>query len=326
VVLRPGFDAGEADRTRGEILASIEQARDDPGSLVSRNLASVLYPGTRVGLPRGGTAETVANLGSEQARVFHERVFVPNNAIFFAAGDVDADDLLERVGAGFGSWMAGAEIEPGPPFADPAPPQPTLVVVDRPDLAQAHITLAHEGIARTDPRRVEASLLNSVVGGSGFSSRLMRRVRSEAGLTYGVSSGFTMRRGGGIFSISTSTRVPEARRVIDLILAEIELARSEPPTERELEGAKALAIGGFSLALETSDAVVGALVDLDLYGLPTDSLDTYRPRVRATTTAGAAELARALLHPERFAVVVVGPAAALTSQLEGLGPIEIRQP
>ena len=326
VVLRPGFDLGEAERTRGEILATIERARDNPGSLVSRNLASVLYPGVRAGLPRLGTAETVANLGSEQARAFHERVFVPNNAVFFAAGDVDADALLERVGAGFGSWMAGAEIEPGPPLSDPAPAQPTIVVVDRPDLAQAHIALAHEGIARTDPRRVEASLVNSVVGGSGFSSRLMRRVRSEAGLTYGVSSGFTMRRGGGIFSISTSTRVSEARRVIDLVLTEIDLARSEPPTSRELEGAKALAIGGFSLALETSDAVVGALVDLDLYGLPPDSLDTYRPRVRAATIEGSAELARALLHPERFAVVVVGPAAALTPQLEGLGPIEIRQP
>ena len=100
--------------------------------------------------------------------------------------------------------------------------------------------IAHEGIARSDPDRVAAGLLNSVLGGSGFSSRLMARVRSDAGLTYSVGSGFSLRRTPGPFVVSTFTRVPEVRRVIDLLLGELERARaasrrprpSSPPRAR----------------------------------------------------------------------------------------------
>jgi predicted Zn-dependent peptidase len=114
--------------------------------------------------------------------------------------------------------------------------------------------------------------------------------------------------------------------VLDLVLAELERARQQPPTGPELEVARALAVGNFALALETSDAVLGALVDLEVYGLPEDALDTYRSRVRATTTADTARAASQLLHPERAAVVLVGPADQLLPQLEGLGPIEVVHP
>jgi predicted Zn-dependent peptidase len=89
---------------------------------------------------------------------------------------------------------------------------------------------------------------------------------------------------------------------------------------------RSLAVGGFALSLETSDAVLASLVDLEIYGLPDDSLDTYRARVRATTTSDTARLARQLLHPERAAIVLVGPAGALLPQLEGLGPVEVVSP
>jgi zinc protease len=186
--------------------------------------------------------------------------------------------------------------------------------------------LAHEGISRTDPDRIAASLLNQAIGGSGFSSRLMQRVRVDAGLTYGVSSGFKLRRGGGTFAVSTFTRVAEVRRVIDLLLAELVRARSEPPMGSELEEMRALAVGQFALGIETSDAVLDSLVNLDIYDLPDDSLDTYRSRIRAVTAADVERLALELLHPDRAAIVLVGPAEALTPQLSDLGPIEVVQP
>jgi zinc protease len=201
-----------------------------------------------------------------------------------------------------------------------------VVIVDSPDLVQARILLAHEGISRSDPDRIAAVLMNVVLGGSGFGSRLMARVRSEAGLTYSVNSGFSLRREPGPFVVATFTRVAEVRRVIDLLLGELERARSEPPDARELGDARTLAVGEFALGLETPEAVMSALVDLDVYALPADSLDDYRARVRGTTTGMTAEAARRLLHPERAAIVLVGPAAALTPQLEGLGPIETLRP
>jgi predicted Zn-dependent peptidase len=186
--------------------------------------------------------------------------------------------------------------------------------------------MGHEGIARTDEQRIAAALMNTVLGGGGFASRLMERLRSEEGLTYSAGSGFSLRRHPGPFWVSTFTRVPEVRRTLDLALAELERMRERPPSETELRDAKALQVGQFSLGLETSSAVVAALVDLDVHGLPEDSLDTYRGRVRAVGVDDTARLARALLHPERVAIVLVGPAQELTSQVQDLGPVEVVVP
>jgi zinc protease len=326
VVLRPRFDDDEALRTRGELLAALERATDDPHYLERRFALAALYAGLRAGLPLSGNPETLAAFDSAAARDFHARIFVPNNAIFFASGDLDAAALFDRVAAAFGAWPAGEVPAAGPPLPAPTPPARRILVVDRPDLSQARITLAHEGIARTDPDRIAASLLNAAIGGSGFSSRLMKRVRADAGLTYGVSSRFGLRRGGGVFAVSTFTRVAEVRRVIDLLLVELERARREPPTGSELEEMRALAVGQFALGIQTSDAVLDSLVNLDVYGLPEDSLDTYRSRIRAVTAADVERLASKLLHPDRTAIVLVGPAEDLTPQLKDLGPIEVVHP
>jgi zinc protease len=326
VVLRPRFDESEALRARGELLAAFERASVDPHHLERRFAAAALYPNLRAGLPLSGSPETVSVLDSAAAREFHARMFVPNNAILFASGDLDARDLLDRVGAAFGSWPAGEIPDVGPPLPAPTPTERRILIVDRPDLSQTRITLAHEGIARTNPDRIAANLLSQALGGSGFSSRLMQRVRADAGLTYGVNSRFTLLRGGGTFSIATFTRVAEVRRVIDLLLAEFERARREPPMGSELEKMRALAVGQFALGMETSDAVLDSLVNLNVHGLPENSLDTYRSRVRAVTAADVKRLASRLLHPDRAAIVLVGPAEDLTPQLEGLGPIEVVQP
>jgi zinc protease len=327
VVLRPRFEPGEAAKARSEMLASLEQAKDDPATLAGWNLAKALYPGHSYGVPADGLPETVARFEAASARAFHRKVFVADDAILFAAGDVDMDQLFPRLGEHFEAWGRGAAPEPGPPPPNPTPSARTIVVVDRPDLAQVRIMIGHEGLARTDPRRIGASIMNIVIGGGGFSSRLMKKLRSEAGLTYGVGSGFALRRQPGPFYVSTFTRVSEVRRALDMVLAELERARtSEPPTEDELRDAKALAVGRFALGLETSSAVLGSLVDLEVYGLPEDSLDTYRGRVRALTTEDTARLARELLHPDRAAIVLVGPAEAIVPQVEDLGAVEVVKP
>jgi zinc protease len=171
-----------------------------------------------------------------------------------------------------------------------------------------------------------AILMNEILGGGSFSSRLMSRVRADAGLTYGVYSQFAMRRAPGPFVVSTFTRVPEARRTLDLVLAELERARGTPFEASELEAVQRLAAGSFVLGLETSSDVVESLVDVDVQGLPPDSLDTYRDRVAATTLADVQRAAQGRLHPERAAIVVVGPASVLVPALEGLGPVRVEQP
>jgi len=324
VVLRPRFDADEAERVRAESLAALRQAADDPNTLLSWSFAKTLYPGHRYGLPESGTEETVARLGAASARAFHRRVFVPGAAIVFASGDVDSAQLLKRIRATYGAWQG-----PPPPDFGPAPPTPEqrrIVVVDRPDLGQAQIGVGHGGIERRDPRRLAVQLLNSALGGGGFSSRLMARVRVEEGLTYGISSQFVQRHRAGPFAVFTFTRVPKVGEVVTSILEELERIRREPPSAEELARVQSQRSGQFALALETSSEVAAALVDLDVYDLPRDSLDSYRGRVREVTPRDTAAVARELIDPARASIVVVGPAELLRPQLEAFGAVEVVKP
>lgn len=328
VVLRPRLESSEADKVRAEQLAALAQAEDDPGTLVAWETLRVLYPGHRFGLPADGRPESVARFDAAAARRYYELVFRPVEAVFFASGDVTAADVVDRARDHFGppAWPAAdpAPAAPSPP--DPAPETPRIVVVDKPELGQARIVLAHEGIDRRNPDRVAADIMNKVLGGSGFSSRLMARVRSDEGLTYAVWSGFDLRRQPGPFEVGTFTRVEETGRMVALLLEELRRIREEPPTREELAAAISLAVGRFGLGLESSEAVLAGLVNLEIYDLPPDSLDTYRSRVRAVDSEAAADAARRFVHPDRMAIVVLGPAETLAPQLEPFGEVEVVVP
>ncbi|MFK7896499.1 MAG: M16 family metallopeptidase [Myxococcota bacterium] len=327
VVMRPRFDASEFEKARGEQLAGLQAALDDPATLVRWHTLKVLYPGHRYGLPMTGTAETLARLTPDAARRYWSERRVPGSMIFWAVGDLSADEVVAEVRARFGSIAAAEAVSATPPVPAKTPAQRRIVVVDKPDLGQARIILAHEGIERTESKRIPVDLMNDALGGSGFSSRLMITVRSDAGLTYGIGSGYSLRSEAGPFSISTFTRVPEVRRVIDLVLGEMEAIRGgRPIDEEELSKFISYNVGRFGLGLETSEAVLGSIVDLRVHGLPDDSLDTFRGRVRDVTLADVAEAAQTRLHPDRAAIIVLGPADQIAPQLESLGDVEIVQP
>ena len=326
VALRPRLERREVERARAETLAGFERDKDDPRSLLSKQLVQTLYDGHRYGLPVSGAPESVQSLDAVALRALHERLFVASNAIFYAVGDVTMDDAVARARAHFGDWPAGTPPPPGSPPPAPTPIGRRVVIVDRPDLGQAQLALAHEGIARTDDVRIAASLMNTVLGGGGFLSRLMSRVRADEGLAYGIGSGFSLRRHPGPFVISTSTRVAEAGRVVEIVLEEVERLRGESPSPDDLRLVRSFSAGRFVLGLERSAAIAGALVELDVYGLPRDSLDSFRTRLNGVTRDEVHAAARDLLHPDRLAIVAVGPAQALQAQLERFGPVVVVQP
>jgi zinc protease len=324
VVRRPRFAAADAKRAVAEQRAALAQAKDDPAALVMQHFMRALYDGHRLGAPVAGVDATVARFGPAAARAFHARVVTPSGAILWAAGDVDAAAFVAQAERAFGDMPASA-----PPPLPPPPPGPTqrhVVLVDRPDLGQAQIAIGHEGIARDDPRRLEAQLFNAAFAGGGFSSRLMARIRATEGLTYGIGAQFLQYRVPGPYVVSTFTRVAKVEQLLASTFDELERVRRSPPAGDELERTRQQRIGSFPLALERTDAVMAALLDLDVYGLPRDALDTYRSRMRAITAEQIAETANALVHPERATIVVVGPAGPLRPVLEKYGPVEIVAP
>lgn len=324
VALRPRFDEAEFAKAIAEHRAGLVAAQDDPATLIRWNAIRVLYEGHRYGLPSAGSEETVAGLTLADAKAYWNDRLVPSNAIFWAVGDVDAGAMVSEVEALFG----GLEDRPAPANTPPTPERTPesrrIVVVDKPELGQARIILAHEGIARTEPERIPLDLMNDALGGSGFSSRLMKKVRSDEGLTYGIGSGFSLRSVPGPFSVSTFTRKDQVGRVVDLVLAEMSAIReTRPVSAEELTKFVSYNVGRFGLSLETSQSVLASLVDLEVHGLPDDSLDTYRGRLRAVDLETVHAVTRKRLDPDRAAIVVLGPADEIVPQLESFGDVEV---
>jgi len=327
VTLRPRFDAAEIEKARGEQLAALASAVDEPATLVRWHFLRALYAGHRYGLPESGSLETVRALSPADVRAYWDERFVSRNAIVWAVGDLDAAAFAREIEARFGGLPDRPASADTPPPPATTPERRRIVVVDKPELVQAQILIGHEGIARSEPTRIPVDLMNDALGGSGFSSRLMKVVRAKNGLTYGIGSGFALREEPGPFQVSTFTRVESVRAVVDLVLEELEAIRAARPIdEEELAKFVRYSAGSFGLSLETSGAVLSSLVDLEVHGLPDDSLDTFRARVRDASLDEVRRAARDRLHPERAAIVVLGPAAAIVPQLEPLGPVDVVTP
>ena len=208
-----------------------------------------------------------------------------------------------------GDWAPGPMPPAPPPLPSPAPDTRRVLIVDRADLVQNTIVLlAHDGIGRPSQDRAGAQLLNKVV---------------EDGTVLMAHGEVRMYREGGSYRLSAITHSSKVRRVVDQLLSELERVRRQPIPGPELEQARAQVLARFSRSLPHQRAVFSALLDLDLYGMPDHSLEDYRSQILEATPADLVQQARRLLHPDRAAIILVGPAERLLPQLDGLGPVEV---
>ena len=198
----------------------------------------------------------------------------------------------------------------------------TVVVVDRPEQTQSQVRLAGPAYRRGAPVQFAAQVVNVTLG-AGFTSRLVREVRVKRGLSYGVGSAFDALRAGGLFSVSSFTKLETTRQLLSVMRQEVDRMRERGPTQAELEKAQRYLAGLFPLRTETNESLAAVLADMALYGLGDDWLDRYQDRVRAVTRAEAREAAARYCFPDPPLTVVVGPAERLRPQLERFGPVEV---
>ncbi len=226
--------------------------------------------------------------------------------------------IVERL---FGGWSAPVAVASasGDIVDDTGSGSGRIVrVVHRPGSVQTEIRIGHPGL----PRRVAdfhaVSVMSAILGGL-FNSRLNMQLREAKGYTYGAGAGFDMRRGAGPFSaraaVNTEVTVPA---IVDT-LAELERMRDEPVTETELAAARDFLVGVFPLRFETAGAVVGALSGLAVHGLPLEELIEYRAHIEAVDVAAIGAAARAHLHVDQAAIVLVGDVDAFGAELEAAG-------
>ncbi len=320
VATAPTFPAPEVQRLRRREIAALAHDLDEPALVADRALLGAAFDGHPYGHPPEGRVRDLSAVRRSDVTAFHARRYAPGDALVVVVGSVDADEALALVRRRFGRWRASGD--PAAPLGPPAPPRRSVVVVDKPDVTQVQVRIASGGFPRNHPDYVPGVVASALLGG-GFTSRLMEAIRVNRGLSYGVRSRFLTSGAGGIFLVSTFTKVETTAEIVDVALEETARFCAEGPREAELERTRSYICGLYPLSLETHDQLAEKLADLALYDLPDEEITAFRERVRAVGAEAARDVARRYFPLEERVVVVVGPAKAIARGLEKFGPVTV---
>jgi zinc protease len=251
---------------------------------------------------------------------FHVRRYRPSTALLVVVGKVGTEEALALVRRRFGGWRApDGALEP---LAPPSRPRTSVLVVDKPDVTQAQVRIASAGFPRKSPDYFPGMVASALLGG-GFTSRLVEAIRVNRGLSYGVRSRFATSAVGGLFFVSSFTKVETTAELVQVTLEETAKFCDEGPRAEELERTHSYLCGLFPLSLETHDQVAEKLADLALYDLPDEEVTAFRERVRAVSPEDARDAGRRYFPLDGRVVVAVGPAKAIARSLERFGPVTV---
>jgi zinc protease len=230
-------------------------------------------------------------------------------------GDITLEEVMTLLSRYFSEWRSGP-IKFRKFRNITATRQRKTVLIDK-DLTQANIILGHIGIDRGNPDYYAVSVMNYILGGGGFASRLMQNIREDKGLVYDVYSFFAANKYGGSFRVVFQTKNESANIAIEEVLKEIKGIRSSFVSDAELSDAKAFLTGSFPLRIETNRRIADFLVAVEYYGLGIDYIDKYPTYINSVTKEDILQTARKYLDPERFILVVVADQerAALKEEL-----------
>jgi predicted Zn-dependent peptidase len=322
IVRRPGFRAQDVERLRSERLDQIANEKVDPNVMAQRVFETrVFEEGSTYARPLQGNEETVSGLNQDAVASFYRSRLVSGPATLVVAGDLSGVDVLGLAERSFGAWNVGP-FDPLPAHVAETQAGRRVIVVDRPGSVQSTLQIGHGGPARNTPDYVAVGMMATVLGGV-FGSRLNMKLREEKGYTYGAFAGFDFRRHGGTFVARTAVHTEVTGAAVADAVAEIERTHNDGIGEGELAPVREYRVGVFPVAYETPAAVAAGLADVVVHDLPDGYFDAVREDMTAITSDGVGKAAAGYLQPDRMAIVVVGEAERITSELEatGLGPV-----
>ena len=306
----PNLADPDIERVRKLRLERLRQLRDHAPAVAERAFMRLLYrehPYGHLGL--GSEAALDATTAAD-IRTFHHGAFIPSGATIVIAGDGDLDELFAAVADAFGMWETPRDAAPIDRLAglEPPPlvPSHRLAVVPRAGAAQSELRIGHICASRDTPDYHALVLLNMILGGQ-FVSRVNMNLRQDKGYTYGVRTGFDLRRGLGPFVLQTSVGTEVTAAAIREALNELEAIRgSRPASDEELALARASVTRGYPRGFETAQQVARGVTSLALHNLPDTYFEEFVPRVEAVTRGDIARVAAQYLDPARMVTLAVG--------------------
>ena len=302
VLTRPTFPQEEVKREVQKTLAAIQAAEDRPDEVAEKAFQENLFLSGPYRHPVEGTKKSLPSMSRDTLERFYKKHYHPNHSILGVVGDITPEEVKARIVPRFEKWAKGKVSD--------APPQnvfakaPKTVKIDR-MLTQASIILGHAGVSRENPDFYSLTVMNYILGGGGFSSRLMEEVRNRRGLAYSVYSFFETGKLPGSFQVGLQTKNVSAKEAISLAREEMKRIQREAVSEKEIEGARKYLIGSFPMRMDTQGKLVNFLLQVEYYGLGLDYPEKYSRLIQSITREDVLRVARKYLQPENCVLVVV---------------------
>jgi zinc protease len=307
VLLNPSFPEDELKRQKELIKGSIIRSEDDPSFVASRAFIKEVFGDHPYGRLIDGSIETIDAITRDDVLSFYKEHYLPDRAILSVVGDITSEELGFLIEKYLGQWRAEDRSQKTEVRRQTEKKlrEKKIVVIDR-DITQANIIIGHRGISRDNPDFYAVSVMNYILGGGGFASRLMTTVRDEMGLTYSIHSSFRGRKEPGQFEVVVQTKNEFAGIAVKEILAQMNTIRKEPVTDEELEDAKLFLTGSFPMRLETNRRIADFLAVKEFYNLGDDYIEKYPEYINSVTKEDVLRVAQKYLDPENYVLVIVG--------------------
>ena len=303
-VTAPRFDQTDVEIIRAQILSTLRRAATSPADIANLRWWQTAFADHPYGRPVDGTLESVPAIGVDDLKDYTRRVLARANLKVSVVGDIDAEAVKSMLDRVFGALPAQPELKP---VATVSPQGLGRRIVIKLDVPQAVMAFGGPGIARKDPDFMAAYIVNHILGGGTFSSRLFREVREKRGLAYSVSDSLVWLDHSALFLGGTATRADRAGETLELIDKEIRRLAENGPTADELAKAKAYLNGAFALNLDTSSKIAALLVQLQCDGLGIDYFARRPEMINTVTLDDARRVAKRLLDGGLLVTVVGRP-------------------
>jgi zinc protease len=302
-LVAPRFDDAAVTRVRSQLIAEVAGAERQPRYIASRDWWANAFPDHPYGRPLQGTSTTLARITADDMRQFVHTRFAKDALIIGVVGDIAPDALKTLLDQTFGALPA--QVEEGSVGPATVTNSGSLILAGLP-IPQSVVTFGEAGIKRDDPDWYAALLVDYVLGGGGFDSRLTLEVREKRGLAYSVYSLLDPRQHGGVILGGVATENAHVAESIGVIRAEWQRMHDDGPTAKELAEAKTYITGSFPLTLDSTERIASTLVVVQRDRLGIDYLDRRTALIDAVTLADAKRVAQRLFDPAALSFVVVG--------------------
>ena len=309
---KPRFDQDPFLRVRAQLSASLRLDQEDPDRVASRVWYRSVFGNHPYGRPIGGTLASISNINRQDLFLFSNSFLSRKNLLIGVAGDIGPDELSMRLDEIFGNLPQGTDREM---LAKPEIQMEGETIVVEQSLPQSVALFGHRGFKRTDPEWYAAYIVNRILGGGGFSSRLMDEVREKRGLAYGVYSWLNPLESVGLIMGSVATSNSRVKDSLDIIREEWRKMSELAISDKELQEAKNYINGSFPLRLDSSKRIAQMLLAVQVNRLGIKYLNRRAHIINSVTIDQVKKAAKRLLDPGLFTVVVVGkPAEIFSSQ------------